>query len=133
MHIVDTALEKRMAAGNPIKVAMVGAGYMARGISLEILTGIQGMKLVGVANRTIGSAERTYTDAGITEFVHCDTLQQVNEAIANFVKRTNPGRKHDITQIRIEGPKASARIVFPDRTWQIRLERDEKGWKVIER
>lgn len=82
MHIVDTALEKRMAAGNPIKVAMVGAGYMARGISLEILTGIQGMKLVGVANRTIGSAERTYTDAGITDFVHCDTLQQVNDAIA---------------------------------------------------
>jgi hypothetical protein len=61
------------------------------------------------------------------------TEAQVNEAIASFVKRTSPGRKHDVTQVRIEGPKATARIVFPDRTWQIRLERDDKGWKVIEK
>jgi hypothetical protein len=61
------------------------------------------------------------------------TETQVNETIASFVKRTSPGRKHEVTQVRIDGPKATARIVFPDRTWQIRLERDEKGWKVIEK
>ena len=61
------------------------------------------------------------------------TEAQVNETIANWVKRTSPGRKHDVTQVRIDGPKATARIVFPDRTWQIRLERDDKGWKVIEK
>ncbi|HET9252636.1 MAG TPA: NAD(P)-dependent oxidoreductase [Candidatus Eisenbacteria bacterium] len=82
MQIVDTALEKRLAEGNPVRVAMVGAGYMARGISLEILTGIRGMKLVAVANRTIDQAERTYRDAGIDEFVRCTTLSQVNAALA---------------------------------------------------
>jgi hypothetical protein len=61
------------------------------------------------------------------------TETQVNETIASFVKRTSPGRKHEVTQVRIDGPKATARIVFSDRTWQIRLERDEKGWKVIEK
>ena len=61
------------------------------------------------------------------------TEAQVNETIASFVKRTSPGRKHEVTQVRIDGPKATARIVFPDRTWQIRLERGEQGWRVIEK
>ena len=61
------------------------------------------------------------------------TEAQVSETIAAFVKRTNPNRKHEVTQVRIDGPKASARIVFPDRTWLIRLERSEQGWKVVER
>ena len=62
------------------------------------------------------------------------TEVQVNEAVASWVKRHSPaGRKHEITQLRIEGPKASARVVFPDRTWLIRLERAEQGWRVIEK
>ncbi|KKL10058.1 hypothetical protein LCGC14_2559630, partial [marine sediment metagenome] len=31
MIIIDKALEKRQQAGNPIRAAMVGAGYMGRG------------------------------------------------------------------------------------------------------
>jgi hypothetical protein len=62
------------------------------------------------------------------------TETQVNETIAAWVKRNSPaGRKHEVTQVRIDGPKATARIVFPDRTWQIRLERGEQGWRVIEK
>jgi predicted homoserine dehydrogenase-like protein len=36
MIIVDTALKKRETEGNPIRVAMVGAGYIGRGIALQI-------------------------------------------------------------------------------------------------
>lgn len=61
------------------------------------------------------------------------TETQVNDTIASWVKRTNPGRKHEVTQVRIDGPKASARVVFPDRTWLIRLERQGEAWKVLER
>lgn len=61
------------------------------------------------------------------------TETQVNETIAAWVKRNNPNRKHEVTQVRIEGPKASARIVFPDRTWLIRLERSGEEWKVVEK
>ena len=61
------------------------------------------------------------------------TETQVNETIAGWIKRNSPGRKHEVTQVRIDGPKASARIVFPDRTWLIRLERSEQGWKVVEK
>ena len=61
------------------------------------------------------------------------TETQVNESIAEWVKRTSPNRKHEVTQVRIDGPKASARIVFPDRTWLIRLERQGEEWKVVEK
>jgi len=33
MIIVDAALRAREAAGNPIRVAMIGAGFMARAIA----------------------------------------------------------------------------------------------------
>ena len=36
MVIIDSALEKRHREGNPVRVALVGAGYMGRGIALEI-------------------------------------------------------------------------------------------------
>ena len=62
------------------------------------------------------------------------TEVQVNETITNWVKRNSAvGRKHEITQLRIEGPKASARVVFHDRTWLIRLERQGEEWRVIEK
>jgi predicted homoserine dehydrogenase-like protein len=64
MIIIDTALRKRHEADNPVRVAMVGAGYMARGIALQFLTAVKGMRLVGVANRTVEQAQRCYSQAG---------------------------------------------------------------------
>jgi predicted homoserine dehydrogenase-like protein len=37
MIIVDKALQARAEAGNPIKVAMIGAGFMGRGIANQIV------------------------------------------------------------------------------------------------
>jgi hypothetical protein len=61
------------------------------------------------------------------------TEVQVTETIANWVKKTSPGRKHEVTQLRIEGPKASARVLLPDKTWLLRLERVGEEWRVVER
>ena len=44
MVIVDTALKKREAEGNPVKVAVIGAGYMGRGMVLQIISAIRGMR-----------------------------------------------------------------------------------------
>lgn len=35
-HIVDTALEKRALEGKPVRVGLVGAGFMAKGLVLQI-------------------------------------------------------------------------------------------------
>jgi predicted homoserine dehydrogenase-like protein len=64
MIIVDTALRKREEDGNPVRVGMIGAGFMARGIANSILNSIPGMRLCAIANRTVETGIRAYTEAG---------------------------------------------------------------------
>jgi predicted homoserine dehydrogenase-like protein len=82
MIIVDKALREREQENNPIRVAMVGAGYMGRGIALQIITAIKGMELVAISNRTISEAERAYRQAGVEPIKTVETVAQLEEAIA---------------------------------------------------
>ena len=81
MIIVDTALKKRAEAGQPLRVAMVGAGFMARGLANQILNSVPGMELVAVANRTLEKAESAYRDAGAEEVVRVSTVEGLEDAI----------------------------------------------------
>ena len=92
MIIVDTALARRLADGNPVRVAMVGAGYMARGIALQILTAMPGIRLVAVSNRTLPQAERAYREAGVEPAGTVDTVAGLERAIAEnrYVVTDNP-------------------------------------------
>jgi predicted homoserine dehydrogenase-like protein len=63
--IVDTALERRELEGNPIKIGMVGAGYMGQAMTVAIERNLVGMQVVAIANRTVDTAERVFADAGI--------------------------------------------------------------------
>jgi predicted homoserine dehydrogenase-like protein len=60
MIIVDRALDERAKAGNPIRVAIIGAGFMGRGIARQILSAVPGMRLVAIANRTVDKARQAY-------------------------------------------------------------------------
>jgi len=82
MIIVDTALARRAEANDPIRVALVGGGYMARCIALQIVTAIRGMRLVAIANRTVSKAEAAYAEAGVTETVRVDSLVALERAIS---------------------------------------------------
>jgi len=64
MIIVDRALAERAAAGNPIRLGMIGAGFMARGVALQIATAVPGIRLCAIANRTLENARRAYLEAG---------------------------------------------------------------------
>jgi len=81
MIIVDTALEKREKEGKPIRVGLIGAGYMGRGIALQFLTPLVGMRLVAIANRTLPDAERAYLQAGIDSVKTVGTVVQLESAI----------------------------------------------------
>lgn len=81
MLIVDTALEKRQAEGNPICVGLIGAGYMGRGIALQIEQYIRGMKLVAIANRTLAEAERAFREAGVDEVEKVKTAAKLEETL----------------------------------------------------
>ncbi len=82
MIIVDAALERREREGRPVHVGLVGAGYMGRGIALEILTPVGGMRLAAVANRTLSEAVRAYVDGGVDSVVNVDSVVRLERAIA---------------------------------------------------
>jgi predicted homoserine dehydrogenase-like protein len=81
MILVDTALEKCEREGKPIRVGLIGAGYMGRGIALQFLTPLAGMRLVAIANRTHSDAERAYLQAGIDSVKTVGTVAQLESAI----------------------------------------------------
>ncbi len=82
MIIVDKALEQRRREGNPVRVAMVGAGAMGRGIALQILTAVPGMRLVAISNRHVDAARRVYEEAGADEITTVQTVAQLEDAVA---------------------------------------------------
>ena len=82
MIIIDTALAKRAQENNPVRVAMVGAGYMAQCIALQIVQATRGMRLVGISNRTPSKAEKIYRDVGVEEIGHAATAAELEQAIA---------------------------------------------------
>jgi predicted homoserine dehydrogenase-like protein len=81
MVIVDTALQKRHKEGRPIQVALIGAGYMGRGIALQIIGGMIGMRLAVISNRTVSEAERAYREAGIESARLVGTVTQLQHAL----------------------------------------------------
>jgi predicted homoserine dehydrogenase-like protein len=80
--IVDAALEKRAAAGRPVRVGMVGAGFMGRGVALQICNVMPGMELVAISNRNIDQARRAYQEAGVENVRVVETAKQLGDAIA---------------------------------------------------
>ncbi len=81
--VVDTALQKREAAGRPIRVGMVGAGATGRAIALQLGTPAPGIRLVAIANRTEANAERALREAGISEWRHVRSAEEAETAIAH--------------------------------------------------
>ena len=64
MIIVDKALAERESAGEPIGIALVGAGALARGLARQLLAGRPGLRLVGISNRNLERASSAVQEAG---------------------------------------------------------------------
>jgi predicted homoserine dehydrogenase-like protein len=80
--IVDRALAEREAAGNPIRVGLVGAGFMGRGIALQILRSVPGMQLVAIANRRVEKARDAYAQAGADDVETVESRAELEGAIS---------------------------------------------------
>lgn len=81
MIILDTALAKRAEEGRPVRVALVGAGYMARCIALQIVSSVRGMELVVIVNRTVEKAEAAFREADVTDPVRVGSSSELQQAI----------------------------------------------------
>jgi predicted homoserine dehydrogenase-like protein len=82
MIIVDAALAERQRKGSPIRVGMVGAGFMGRGVARQITQYTPGMVLAAVSNRTLAGAERAFSEAGADRPVFAGSASEVTKAIS---------------------------------------------------
>lgn len=85
MIIVDTALKAREKEGRPIRVALLGAGFMSHGLANHIVNTTPGMRLVGVYNRRPQRAFELYKYAGVKDVVSPMTQNEADLAMREGV------------------------------------------------
>jgi predicted homoserine dehydrogenase-like protein len=82
MIMVDAALRRRAEEGRPVRVAMVGAGFMGRPLADQIVNRVPGMELVAISNRRLEGAERAYAEAGIEDHGVVTSVSALEDAVA---------------------------------------------------
>src|ERR1700720_3236237 len=85
MWIVDTALKAPAAQDRPIRVGIVGAGFMGQGLTNQIVHSTPGMRVVAISNRRVERAAAVFHYAGLDDVVVADSQQQLNDAIDRSV------------------------------------------------
>ena len=81
MILVDTALQARAAAGRPIRVGILGAGFMAQGLTNTIVNDVPGMRVVAIYGRRPERALKIYEYARRTDAVAVTTQGALEDAI----------------------------------------------------
>src|SRR3989475_809690 len=85
MIIVDKALQAREEQGRPIRVGMIGAGFMGQGLTNQIVNSVPGMRMAAVYNRRPERAFHVYRYAGRDVVVSADTQGALDNAIRRGV------------------------------------------------
>lgn len=81
MMLVDTFLRKREKSNNPIKVGIVGAGEMGKGLINQIHKHTPGMRVSVTYSRNLDKALECYKVAGIENFKIVETLAELQDAL----------------------------------------------------
>jgi predicted homoserine dehydrogenase-like protein len=77
---LETALEKRAADGDPVRIGLVGAGYIARGIAAHARR-IRGIELVAVCGRQAVRAMEVFGESDPAPR-HVETPAEIADALA---------------------------------------------------
>ena len=81
MIIVDKALQARTQEGNPIKVAILGGGFMAQGLTNQIANSVPAMSVVAIYSRKPQKAIHVLNYSGLENPIEAVTQIQLNDAI----------------------------------------------------
>ena len=81
MIIVDTALKAREEQRKPIRVALLGAGFMAQGLTNQIVNSVPGMRLVAIYSRQAKKGLHVYSYSGREGAVIANTQAALEDAI----------------------------------------------------
>jgi predicted homoserine dehydrogenase-like protein len=81
MIIIDELLKAREAQGKPIRVGMLGAGFMGQGLTNQITNSVPGMRMVAVYSRKPQRALDVFKYSGRTDPIQATNQTQLDEAI----------------------------------------------------
>jgi predicted homoserine dehydrogenase-like protein len=81
MIIVDDMLREREREGRPIRVGMIGAGFMAQGLANTILNSVPGMQVAAIYGRRLDRARHVYEYAGVEDSVVATTQGGFEDAV----------------------------------------------------
>ncbi len=81
MHIIDTKLDERERTGNPIRVGVIGAGEMAKGLINQINRYTPGMKVVATCSRTLDKIRAAYRVANIGDYREAHDEKSFDRAV----------------------------------------------------
>src|ERR1041385_4475908 len=99
MWIVDTALKARAEQGKPIRVGIIGAGFMCQGLTNQITHSTPGMRVAAISNRRVKRAVDAYRFAGFDEVAVAGTQARLDSEI----ERGNPVVTEDANLIATSG------------------------------
>ena len=81
MILVDTALKARFENGHPIRVGIIGAGFMGQGLTNQIHNSVPGMEVVAIYNRKYERALNVFRYAGRMDAIVAETQAKLDDAI----------------------------------------------------
>src|SRR5258708_27993821 len=82
MWIVDTALKARADQNRPIRVGIIGAGFMCQGLTNQIANSTPGMRVVAISNRRPERAVAVLKYAGCEDIVVAESQLKFDDAAA---------------------------------------------------
>jgi predicted homoserine dehydrogenase-like protein len=83
MILLDTALAERQQTNKPVRVGLIGAGYMGRGIALQIITAVPGLTLSAIYNRHLEQAALAYQQAGVEDARPVTNVRELEDRVRN--------------------------------------------------
>jgi predicted homoserine dehydrogenase-like protein len=79
--LVDHALQAREAEGKPIRVGIIGAGFMTQGLTNQICNSVPGMRVVAISNRKPDRARDVFRYSGQEAARRVTTQRELDQAI----------------------------------------------------
>jgi predicted homoserine dehydrogenase-like protein len=81
MWIVDSALKARADTNKPIRVGIIGAGFMCQGLTNQITHSTPGMRVAAISNRRVQRAVDVFHYSGLEDVVVADSQQRFDTAV----------------------------------------------------